>query len=180
MRHDSYEKVKRDFATRSGLLPESALFTLEQRVELYLVKPLPERVRPFFRPFSDSNRWEEHDIKIFYGKNPSVGAGTNNDEPVQEVAAPHRYPEEETPSEFTSVQEMAAIELLDFVKIGREHREQEGGVYTGFGYVEQYSECVKENIPRPETPIRHLLCPASPEEAGLFYICETPELVEFP
>ena len=78
MRHDSYEKVKRDFATRSGLLPESALFTLEQLVELYLVKPLPERVRPFFHPFSDSNRWEEHDIKIFYGKAPSVGAGTNN------------------------------------------------------------------------------------------------------
>ena len=29
--------------------------------------------------------------------------------------------------------------------------------------------CAKENIPCPETPLRHLLRPASPEEAGLFY-----------
>ena len=29
--------------------------------------------------------------------------------------------------------------------------------------------CTKEHIPCPETPIRHLLRPASPEEAGLFY-----------
>ena len=29
----------------------------------------------------------------------------------------------------------SALALLDYVKIGREHREQTGGVYTGFGYV---------------------------------------------
>lgn len=29
--------------------------------------------------------------------------------------------------------------------------------------------CIKEHIPCPETPIRHLLRPASPEEARLFY-----------
>ena len=34
----------------------------------------------------------------------------------------------------------AAFELLDFSKIGREHRESEGGVFTGFGYVEQLDE----------------------------------------
>ncbi len=34
----------------------------------------------------------------------------------------------------------SALALLDFGKIGREHREQTGGVYTGFGYVEQQSE----------------------------------------
>ena len=34
----------------------------------------------------------------------------------------------------------AAFELLDLVKIGREHRETMGGIYTGFGYVEQHSE----------------------------------------
>lgn len=34
--HDSYENAKRDFVTRSGLLPESALFTPEQLAELYL------------------------------------------------------------------------------------------------------------------------------------------------
>ena len=32
------------------------------------------------------------------------------------------------------------LALLDFGKIGREHRETEGGVYTSFGYVEQHSE----------------------------------------
>ncbi len=32
------------------------------------------------------------------------------------------------------------LSLLDFGKIGREHREQAGGVYTGFGYVERHSE----------------------------------------
>ena len=32
------------------------------------------------------------------------------------------------------------LALLDFGKIGREHREQEDGVYTSFGYVEQHSE----------------------------------------
>lgn len=29
--------------------------------------------------------------------------------------------------------------------------------------------CTKEHIPCPQTPLRHLLRPASPEEAGLFY-----------
>ena len=32
------------------------------------------------------------------------------------------------------------LALLDYGKIGRERREQKGGVYTGFGYVEQRSE----------------------------------------
>ena len=34
----------------------------------------------------------------------------------------------------------AAFELLDFGRIGKEHRESEGGVFTGFGYVELHSE----------------------------------------
>ena len=34
----------------------------------------------------------------------------------------------------------AALALLDYGKIGREHREQEGGVFTGFGYVEVYED----------------------------------------
>lgn len=34
----------------------------------------------------------------------------------------------------------AAFELLDFQRIGKRHREAEGGVFTGFGYVERYSE----------------------------------------
>ena len=34
----------------------------------------------------------------------------------------------------------STLALLDYEKIGREHREREGGVYTGFGYVEQHSE----------------------------------------
>lgn len=33
----------------------------------------------------------------------------------------------------------AAFKLLDFEKIGREHRETMGGIYTGFGYVEQHA-----------------------------------------
>lgn len=33
-----------------------------------------------------------------------------------------------------------AFELLDFGKIGKEHRESEGGIFTGFGYVEQHDE----------------------------------------
>ncbi len=32
----------------------------------------------------------------------------------------------------------AAFELLNFAEIGREHREREGSVFTGFGYVEQH------------------------------------------
>ena len=40
----------------------------------------------------------------------------------------------------------SALALLDYGKIGREHREEGGGVYTGFGYVEQQSEvqCVSK------------------------------------
>ncbi len=34
--------------------------------------------------------------------------------------------------------------------------------------------CAEEHIPCPETPLRHQLCPAPPEEAGLFY-AQTPE-----
>ena len=34
--------------------------------------------------------------------------------------------------------------------------------------------CAEEKIRCPETPIRHQLCPASPEDAGLFY-AQTPE-----
>ena len=34
----------------------------------------------------------------------------------------------------------AALALLDYGKIGREHREAGNGVYTGFGYVELHSE----------------------------------------
>lgn len=34
----------------------------------------------------------------------------------------------------------AAFELLDFQRIGKEHREAEGGAFTGFGYVERHSE----------------------------------------
>ncbi len=34
--------------------------------------------------------------------------------------------------------------------------------------------CAEEQIRCPETPIRHQLCPASPEDAGLFY-AQTPE-----
>ena len=34
----------------------------------------------------------------------------------------------------------AAFELLDFQRIGKSHREAEGGAFTGFGYVERHSE----------------------------------------
>ena len=34
----------------------------------------------------------------------------------------------------------SALALLDYGKIGREHREQTNGVYTGFGYVEVYQD----------------------------------------
>lgn len=34
----------------------------------------------------------------------------------------------------------AALDLLDYGKIGREHREHSSGVYTGFGYVEVYGD----------------------------------------
>lgn len=47
------------------------------------------------------------------------------------------------------------LALLDYGKIGREHREQEGGVYTGFGYVEQHTDVrhVSETMDyRPHKP----------------------------
>lgn len=34
----------------------------------------------------------------------------------------------------------AAFELLDFQRIGKDHREAKGGVFTGWGYVERNSE----------------------------------------
>ena len=46
----------------------------------------------------------------------------------------------------------STLALLDYGKIGKEHREAEGGVYTGFGYVELHSEphsephCVSETM----------------------------------
>ena len=47
------------------------------------------------------------------------------------------------------------LALLDYGKIGREHREQEGGVYTGFGYLEQHTDVrhVSETMDyRPHKP----------------------------
>ena len=40
------------------------------------------------------------------------------------------------------------LKLLDFERIGREHREAEGGAFTGWGYVERHSELhhVSENL----------------------------------
>lgn len=49
----------------------------------------------------------------------------------------------------------SARALLDYGKIGKEHREAEGGVYTGFGYVELHSQphCVSETMDfRPRKP----------------------------
>ena len=42
----------------------------------------------------------------------------------------------------------AALALLDYGKIGREHRERENSVYTSFGYVERQSEihCVSKTM----------------------------------
>lgn len=42
----------------------------------------------------------------------------------------------------------SALALLDYGKIGREHRERENGVYTSFGYVERQSEihCVSKTM----------------------------------
>jgi len=42
----------------------------------------------------------------------------------------------------------AAFELLDFQRIGKTHREAEGGAFTGFGYVERQSEihCVSKTM----------------------------------
>ena len=54
----------------------------------------------------------------------------------------------------------SALALLDYGKIGREHREQEGGVYTGFGYVEQHTDVrhVSENMDyRPHKPAYTIL-----------------------
>lgn len=47
------------------------------------------------------------------------------------------------------------IALLDFGKIGKEHREAEGGIFTGFGYVEQFPEVRNVNAAmdfQPQTP----------------------------
>lgn len=47
------------------------------------------------------------------------------------------------------------LALLDYGRIGREHREAGGGVYTGYGYVEQQSEvhCVSEKMDfQPKKP----------------------------
>ena len=42
----------------------------------------------------------------------------------------------------------SALALLDYGRIGREHRERENGVYTSFGYVERQSEihCVSKTM----------------------------------
>ena len=42
----------------------------------------------------------------------------------------------------------STLALLDYGKIGKEHREAEDGVYTGFGYVELHSQphCVSETM----------------------------------
>ena len=50
--------------------------------------------------------------------------------------------------------------LLDYEKIGKEHREAEGGVYTGFGYVELHSQphCVSETMDfQPRKPDHTIL-----------------------
>ena len=52
------------------------------------------------------------------------------------------------------------LALLDYGKIGREHREQEGGVYTGFGYVEQHTDVrhISENMDyQPRKPAYTIL-----------------------
>ena len=52
------------------------------------------------------------------------------------------------------------LALLDYGKIGREHREQEGGVYTGFGYLEQHTDVrhVSETMDyRPHKPAYTIL-----------------------
>ena len=54
----------------------------------------------------------------------------------------------------------SALALLDYGKIGREHREQEGGVYTGFGYVEQHTDVrhISENMDyQPRKPAYTIL-----------------------
>ena len=54
----------------------------------------------------------------------------------------------------------SALALLDYGKIGREHREQEGGVYTGFGYLEQHTDVrhVSETMDyRPHKPAYTIL-----------------------
>lgn len=52
------------------------------------------------------------------------------------------------------------LALLDYGKIGMEHREQEGGVYTGFGYLEQHTDVrhVSETMDyRPHKPAYTIL-----------------------
>ena len=54
----------------------------------------------------------------------------------------------------------SALALLDYGKIGREHREQEGGVYTGFGHVEQHTDVrhISENMDyQPRKPAYTIL-----------------------
>lgn len=45
-----------------------------------------------------------------------------------------------------------ALKLLDYTRIGRSHREAEGGAFTGFGYVERHSELRQVYKTLPLTP----------------------------
>ena len=59
----------------------------------------------------------------------------------------------------------AAFELLDFSKIGKEHRESESGIFTGFGYVELHSEVhhVSETMDfQPRSPAYTILLNMAP------------------
>ena len=59
----------------------------------------------------------------------------------------------------------AAFELLDFSKIGKEHRESEGGIFTGFGYVELHDEIhhvSKEMDFQPRSPAYTILLNMAP------------------
>ena len=59
----------------------------------------------------------------------------------------------------------AAFELLNFGKIGKEHRESEGGIFTGFGYVELHSEVhhVSETMDfQPRSPAYTILLNMAP------------------
>lgn len=58
-----------------------------------------------------------------------------------------------------------AFELLDFSKIGKEHRESEGGIFTGFGYVELHDEIhhvSKEMDFQPRKPAYTILLNMAP------------------
>ena len=59
----------------------------------------------------------------------------------------------------------AAFELLDFNKIGKDQRESEGGIFTGFGYVELHSEVhhVSETMDfQPRSPAYTILLNMAP------------------